>query len=101
MDHPDGPARRQALHRLAQARPIPGTALTTRLAALVDAGVLTKNRYSDRPVRYEYLLSARGRQVWPILISMWAWERNWVDDEDAVDLPHMRHTTCGEPPIPS
>lgn len=75
--------------------PIPGTALTTRLAALVDAGVLTKNRYSDRPVRYEYLLSPRGRQVWPILISMWAWERTWVNDEE-VDLPRMRHTTCGQ-----
>ena len=74
--------------------PIPGTALTTRLAALVEAGVLTKNRYSDRPVRYEYLLSARGRQVWPILISMWAWERTWVDE--AADLPRMRHTTCGQ-----
>ncbi len=76
--------------------PIPGTALTTRLAALVDAQVLTKNRYSERPVRYEYLLSARGRQVWPILLSMWAWERTWVDDDDAADLPRMRHTTCGE-----
>lgn len=75
--------------------PIPGTALTTRLAALVEAGVLTKNRYSDRPVRYEYLLSARGRQVWPILTSMWAWERTWVNDEE-VDLPRMRHRTCGE-----
>lgn len=76
--------------------PIPGTALTTRLAGLVEAGVLTKNRYSDRPVRYEYLLTPRGRQVWPILIAMWAWERTWVDDEDAAALPRMRHATCGE-----
>lgn len=75
--------------------PIPGSALTTRLAALVDAGVLSKHQYSDRPVRYEYLLTPRGRQVWPILISMWAWEKGWVDDPE-VNLPRMRHTTCGE-----
>lgn len=75
--------------------PIPGSALTTRLAALVDAGVFIKQQYSDRPVRHEYVLTARGRQVWPILISMWAWEKGWVDD-DEVNLPRMRHTTCGE-----
>jgi DNA-binding HxlR family transcriptional regulator len=75
--------------------PIPGTALTTRLGALVNARVLEKRRYNDRPVRYEYLLTPRGRQVWPILTSMWAWERNWVEGTDNV-LPQMRHTTCGQ-----
>lgn len=74
--------------------PIPGTALTTRLSTLVDAGVFVRRQYSDRPVRHEYLLTSRGRQVWPILIAMWAWERNWVRGE-AVNLPRMRHTTCG------
>ncbi|MCD9199860.1 winged helix-turn-helix transcriptional regulator [Aeromicrobium wangtongii] len=74
--------------------PIPGTALTTRLATLVQAGVLVKHRYHERPARYEYLLTTRGRQVWPILIAMWAWERSWVRDETVV-LPRMRHTTCG------
>ncbi|MFC5677120.1 winged helix-turn-helix transcriptional regulator [Aeromicrobium endophyticum] len=74
--------------------PIPGSALTTRLSALVTAGVLSKHQYSDRPVRHEYLLTDRGRQVWPILISMWSWEKGWVDDPE-VDLPRMLHTTCG------
>ena len=74
--------------------PIPGSALTSRLASLVEGGVLTKIRYSDRPVRHQYQLTARGRQVWPILIAMWAWERRWVESA-GVDLPRMRHTTCG------
>lgn len=74
--------------------PIPGTALTTRLATLVQTGVLVKHRYNERPARYEYLLTARGRQVWPILVAMWSWERSWVKDERVV-LPRMRHTTCG------
>ncbi|EFQ84839.1 transcriptional regulator, HxlR family [Aeromicrobium marinum DSM 15272] len=73
--------------------PIPGSALTTRLASLVAADILRKQPYSERPVRHEYVLTARGRQVWPILIAIWAWERGWVHE---VDLPRMRHTTCGE-----
>lgn len=74
--------------------PIPGSALTTRLAALVDGGVLIKHPYSQRPVRHEYRLSDRGRQVWPVLLAMWAWERRWVEVA-GVELPRMRHTTCG------
>jgi len=74
--------------------PIPGSALTSRLSSLVEGGVLTKHQYSDRPVRHQYDLTTRGRQVWPILIAMWAWEKRWVEDDD-VDLPRMRHTSCG------
>lgn len=74
--------------------PIPGSALTSRLSALVKGGVLTKQKYSDRPARYSYHLTPRGRQVWPILISIWAWEKAWADNGET-ELPRMRHTTCG------
>lgn len=74
--------------------PIPGSALTSRLSSLVEGGLLEKTQYSDRPVRHEYRLTARGRQVWPILIAMWGWERQWVEDS-GYELPRMRHTTCG------
>jgi len=75
--------------------PIPGSALTSRLSSLVEGGVLSKHQYSDRPVRHEYRLTQRGRQIWPILIAMWDWERRWVDIA-GTELPRMRHTTCGE-----
>lgn len=74
--------------------PIPGSALTSRLTSLVEGRVLAKTQYSDRPVRHEYQLTPRGRQAWPILIAMWAWEKHWVEVA-GVELPHMRHTTCG------
>ncbi len=75
--------------------PIPGSALTSRLASLVEGGLLTRTQYSDKPVRHQYVLTTRGRQVWPILIAMWSWELRWVGDA-GVDLPRMQHTECGQ-----
>lgn len=47
--------------------------LTRRLAALVDAGLLERRRYSEHPPRDEYVLTARGRDFRPVLIAMLAW----------------------------
>jgi DNA-binding HxlR family transcriptional regulator len=44
--------------------------LTQRLAKLVAAGLLERIRYSERPPRYEYVLSEMGRDFWPVLIAM-------------------------------
>lgn len=75
--------------------PIPGSALTSRLTSLVEGHVLDKTQYSDKPVRHQYVLTPRGRQVWPILIAMWSWEMRWVDVA-GVELPRMQHTECGQ-----
>src|SRR5262252_3806650 len=42
--------------------------LTRRLNALVDAGLLSRRRYSEKPPRDEYLLTARGRDFRPVLL---------------------------------
>src|SRR4029450_1111203 len=47
--------------------------LTRRLNALVDAGLLERRRYSERPPRYEYLLTERGRDFRPVMQAMLAW----------------------------
>jgi DNA-binding HxlR family transcriptional regulator len=44
--------------------------LTRRLAALVAAGMLERRRYSERPPRDEYLLTARGRDFKPVLVAL-------------------------------
>jgi DNA-binding HxlR family transcriptional regulator len=49
--------------------------LTRRLAALADAGLLEKRRYSDHPPREEYLLTAKGRDFLPVLAVIGAWGR--------------------------
>jgi len=44
--------------------------LTRRLAALVEAGLLERRRYSERPPRDEYVLTDRGRDFKPVLIAL-------------------------------
>jgi DNA-binding HxlR family transcriptional regulator len=47
--------------------------LTRRLEALVESGVLERRQYSDRPRRYEYVLTGRGRDFWPVIVSLMVW----------------------------
>jgi DNA-binding HxlR family transcriptional regulator len=51
------------------------TILTRRLAILTDEGILEKRRYSERPPRDEYLLTAAGRDFIPVLFMIGAWGR--------------------------
>jgi DNA-binding HxlR family transcriptional regulator len=47
--------------------------LTRRLNALVDSGLFERRRYSERPPRYEYVLTERGRDFRPVLWALLAW----------------------------
>jgi DNA-binding HxlR family transcriptional regulator len=49
------------------------TMLTRRLATLTDEGLLEKHRYSERPPRDEYRLTAAGRDFIPVLFMIGAW----------------------------
>jgi DNA-binding HxlR family transcriptional regulator len=73
--------------------PISNSVLTNRLRALTQDGLLVRTNYQERPVRAEYLLSQRGRALWPVLLSIWEWERRWVP-EHVHRLPGMHHTVC-------
>lgn len=76
------------------ALPVSHAVLSGRLAALVAEDLLTRREYRTTPVRSEYLVTARGRALWPMLTSIWEWERRWVADH-AEPLPAMRHSLCG------
>ena len=47
--------------------------LTTRLNHLVDEGVLQRVPYQERPRRYEYRSTEKGRQLWPVLTHLMRW----------------------------
>jgi DNA-binding HxlR family transcriptional regulator len=51
--------------------------LSRRLAALTEAGLIEKRRYSQRPPRDEYLLTEAGRDFLPILMAIGAWGRKY------------------------
>jgi DNA-binding HxlR family transcriptional regulator len=68
--------------------------LTRRLAKLVAAGIFVKRPYQDNPPRYDYLLTDKGRDLWPVLTAL----RQWGDKHAAPQGPpvEVEHLACGE-----
>ena len=68
--------------------------LNQRLAGLVDEGILDKVIYSEHPPRYDYRLTTKGRDLWPVLTAM----RQWGDKYAAPDGPPLQvvHKSCGQ-----
>ncbi|GAA0686925.1 hypothetical protein GCM10010193_46010 [Kitasatospora atroaurantiaca] len=52
--------------------------LAERLRLLVDAEVLAREPYQQRPVRYEYRLTPRGRALLPVLVALQDWGDSWL-----------------------
>lgn len=52
--------------------------LNQRLNRLVAEGVLERVRYHDRPPRYEYRLTAKGRDLWTVVDAMRRWGDRWA-----------------------
>jgi DNA-binding HxlR family transcriptional regulator len=59
------------------------TMLTRRLNGLVKSGLLERHRYSERPPRYEYLLTERGRDFRSVIVAMHAWGNKHFAPEGA------------------
>jgi DNA-binding HxlR family transcriptional regulator len=57
--------------------------LTRRLKALVEAGLLERRRYSERPPRDEYVLSQAGHDFRPVLWALLAWGNRHFAPEGA------------------
>ena len=72
--------------------------LTRRLASLVEAGLLEKRQYSEKPPRHEYVLTPRGRDFRPVLIAMLAWgNRQFAEEGIAVDVVDAKTGKVAEP----
>ena len=70
--------------------------LTRRLAALVDAGLLTRRPYDDGGrTRQEYVLTAKGEDALPVLNAVVLWAEKHLPAPS--DEAHMFviHSTCG------
>jgi len=66
----------------------PRDILTTRLRRLEEAGVLERRQYQERPVRFGYHLTAAGKELRPILLSLTAWGERWTPQVNAYDWVH-------------
>ena len=52
--------------------------LAERLKKLVEAGVLSKQAYQQRPLREEYRLTEKGLDLKPTIMALTAWGDKWV-----------------------
>lgn len=69
--------------------------LAGRLKKLVAAGVLRRSPYLESPKRYEYILTQKGLDLYPILMAIVHWGDVHMVDERGRPLLH-RHKTCGK-----
>jgi len=61
--------------------------LARRLKGLVESGLLEKRRYQERPARFEYVLTERGRDFRPVMWSLLAWgNRHFAPEGASVEL---------------
>ncbi len=66
--------------------------LSQRLKHLEHVGLVRAERYSTRPPRYTYALTAAGQELGDVLRLLAAWGAAHGEDTEAV-----AHTLCGSP----
>lgn len=69
--------------------------LAERLRHLVEAGMLERRQYSERPPRHEYVLTEMGTDFVNVLMAMVSWGDRWTAG-DAGPPVLYRHRACGE-----
>ena len=75
------------------AEDVPGIApniLTQRLRHLEREGLVVAHRYTERPPRFAYELTARGRELAGALRLLAEW-----GSREAEDAERLRHDACG------
>ena len=85
--------RRRRFDEIQENLGIARNVLSTRLGRLVDEGILERRAYQERPPRYEYFLTQKGLELWPVMMSLLHWgDRHFADSGPPVVV---RHKGCG------
>ncbi|MFI5610285.1 winged helix-turn-helix transcriptional regulator [Amycolatopsis sp. NPDC051903] len=67
--------------------------LTERLEGLIRNGVVEKRAYQENPPRYEYHLTRKGKDLFPIMMALLNWGDKWATGPDGPPVL-LHHTTC-------
>ena len=70
--------------------------LANRLDSLVEEEILEKRPYQEHPPRYEYFLTEKGIDLWPVLVSLIKWgdKHEPFGVFDGVPPVTIRHKEC-------
>jgi DNA-binding HxlR family transcriptional regulator len=75
--------------------------LADRLRRLVADGMLDRVRYRTEPDWYEYRLTDRALDLYPVIVGLMRWaDRHFTDDVSDVLRLELIHRTCGAPAEP-
>ena len=77
---------RQRFEEFQESLGISRNLLTIRLKNLVQEELLAKVPYQERPVRYEYKLTDKGRDFFNVLAAMMQWGDKWLASEKGAPL---------------
>ena len=69
--------------------------LAKRLDTLVEHDVLGRRCYDAARDRYDYVLTDKGKALWPVLVTIRQWGDEWVVGNGKEPVA-MEHTACGE-----
>lgn len=69
--------------------------LTNRLLRMVEAGIVSKLVYQERPPRYLYRLTKAGLALLPLALEMMRYGEEWLPSEQSSSL-QLRHLSCGQ-----
>jgi DNA-binding HxlR family transcriptional regulator len=69
--------------------------LTTRLQSMVDEGILERRPYSEKPERYEYFLTEKGLDLWPVMIALMQWGDKYEQQPEGRPSIVVHKGECG------
>jgi DNA-binding HxlR family transcriptional regulator len=69
--------------------------LAKRLDTLVEHGVLERRCYDEARGRHDYVLTDKGKALWPVLVTIRQWGDEWVVGAGHEPIV-LVHNTCGE-----
>jgi DNA-binding HxlR family transcriptional regulator len=84
------------VHRFARIAGYTGASrdiLADRLRKLEAAAVIERRQYSEHPPRHEYHLTEAGRELFPVMLTLYQWGDKWAVDSPALTRRH----SCGQP----
>lgn len=73
--------------------------LAARLARLVEEGILVRELYQERPPREQYVATEKGKELYPVLLTLMRWGDRWYADESGPPAI-IHHLDCAQNTVP-
>jgi DNA-binding HxlR family transcriptional regulator len=86
---------RTRYEQLAEHTGMASNILADRLRKLIDNGIVTKTVVPEDARRFDYTLTAKGKDLFPVLMAVMAWGDKWASGDDG-PLIDIKHALCGK-----